>query len=152
MFRIINEVVKNLGERLFYQCPLNPAHLGELIDLQTSKQVSPTVARAVLTDLLNEPPPPDVQALVLSSDSPHPILDLLTARNLLLLDASELDTMCHTVVQDLAGIVVQAHSKGTPEKIVPRLVGEVMKRARGRADPEATKALLAELVLAFQTS
>lgn len=142
-------MAKNLGERLFYQSPLNTAHLGELIDLQTSKHVSPTVARGVLADLLAETPPPDVQALVLQRVcSNNPILDLLTARNLLMLDADELEALCHTVVRDLAGIVDQAHKKGTVEKIVPRLVGEVMKRARGRADAEASKALLGRLVQA----
>lgn len=104
------------------------------------------MARIVLADLLAETPPPDVQALVVQSGGETPILDLLTARNLLLLGTAELDALCHTVVQDLAGIVAQAHKKGPVEKIVPRLVGEVMKRARGRADPEATKALLVQLI------
>lgn len=193
-------MAKNLDDRHFYQLNLHPAHLAELIDLQSLKQITPAVARAVLTDLMAVPPPPDVQALVLqlplgqdhappgaySADSAdsgdsadanagagagaepvdppssarpageepstsyghagHPILDLLKARNLLLLDRAELENLCHTVVQDLAGMVAQGHKKGSVEKVVPRLVGEVMKRARGRADPEATKELLGALV------
>lgn len=58
--------------------------------------------------------------------------------------AADLRLMCQEVITSLPDVVV-AIRKGN-EKPVMRLVGEVMKRSKGQADPKEARRLLLDLI------
>jgi aspartyl-tRNA(Asn)/glutamyl-tRNA(Gln) amidotransferase subunit B len=58
--------------------------------------------------------------------------------------SADLQEICRTVIGDL-GDVAAAIKKGN-EKPVMRLVGEVMKRSHGKADPKETRRILLEIL------
>jgi aspartyl-tRNA(Asn)/glutamyl-tRNA(Gln) amidotransferase subunit B len=56
----------------------------------------------------------------------------------------DLEEICRSVIGDLP-VVATTIRKGN-EKPVMRLVGEVMKRSKGRADPKEARRLLMEIL------
>jgi len=58
--------------------------------------------------------------------------------------ADDLGTTCRSVIGDLPDVATTIR-KGN-EKPVMRLVGEVMKRSKGRADPKEARRILMEIL------
>ncbi len=143
---IVNELAGALGEQAsFHRNPISAAQMGELIDLVEQKRITGSVAKALLAELAGPLPPADVAEMRSKSSSAidgeeAPLLSLLRQRGQLSLNEDELAAMCKEVVADMTS-EVEAVRKGK-HKVLMRLVGEVMKRARGRADAATATVVL----------
>lgn len=145
---MINELVNVLGDAPFYTNPVPAERFGELIDLVISDQITGSVAKALLAELAASSHAPDLaQVLEGQSEDKRSLYSLLKTRGQLSLDKDELRILCRDIVTDpKLGSEVEAVRKGK-QKVMMRLVGEVMKRAKGRADAAlATKMLQEELL------
>ena len=133
--RIIHELVSVLEAQSASTKP-KPGDLGELIDLVEAKQLTGSVAKRVLGELVADPPPDD-----LKRTSPGKSLhEILSARGELSLGQEELRQLCADAIESLPKEVELVKQGKT--KVLMRIVGEVMKRAKGRADAEAALRLL----------
>jgi aspartyl-tRNA(Asn)/glutamyl-tRNA(Gln) amidotransferase subunit B len=82
---------------------------------------------------------------LITSPSPHPTLSqILKDLGLDQAPSADLEETCRGVIEDL-GDVAESIRKGN-EKPVMRLVGEVMKRSKGRADPKEARRILMEIL------
>ncbi|KDN52827.1 Glutamyl-tRNA amidotransferase B subunit [Tilletiaria anomala UBC 951] len=146
---IINELVSALGDRPFSRNPVSAQQLGELIDLVESKRITGSVGKALLSELASMPPSISMTTMEEAVQRPVRLLELLRARGQLSLEADELQRVCADVVRDLpqeVGLVRQGRTK-----VLMRLVGEVMKRARGRADAQGAAEVLRAQIAAAGT-
>lgn len=136
---VINELLNALNKRElpFQGQSVPPAILGELIDLVETGKVTGTSAKALLVELVA------ADASPLDGNSKSPVLALLTSKGMLALGAagndgsSGLEELCAQIIDDLPKEVEKVR-KGN-EKVVMRLVGEVMKRTAGRADAQQAR-------------
>ncbi|UZJ51853.1 hypothetical protein CBS101457_001173 [Exobasidium rhododendri] len=130
----------NSQDKTFADNVLEAKHLGELIDLVESSQVTSFTARALIEDILREK-----ETLQTHSSAPNPIFALLSERGALALDSGDALTIaCQEVIRDLP-VESDKVRKGN-EKVIMRLVGEVMKRAKGRADAQSARGIFLELL------
>jgi len=130
----------NSQELPFSDNTVDAVHLGQLIDLVEASKVTSSTARSLLEELLT-----DTQLLQPHLSSPNPILALLSSRDALALDSSDdLTNLCQEIIRDLPN-ESNTVRKGN-EKVVMRLVGEVMKRAKGRANAHLARKIFLELL------
>lgn len=147
---LIHELLKALNAvgKTFGQNPVRARDFGELIDLVQSGKVTLSTARGLLSELVSSsdecasPLRPFVAAQPQST-----IEALLRSRDSMALDANgALEALCADAIKALpqeAALV-----RAGKDKVVMRLVGEVMKRAKGRADAKAAKERLLAMVRA----
>jgi aspartyl-tRNA(Asn)/glutamyl-tRNA(Gln) amidotransferase subunit B len=139
---IIQVLLRNLNklDLTFADNPLEASHMGELIDLVESGQCTSTTARSLVKEMVR-----DGSVLVPYSSSSDPVLALLVERNALALDSDDdLTALCEQIIIDLPKESEKIR-KGQ-EKVLARLVGEVMKRTKGRADAAVAQSELLRLL------
>jgi aspartyl-tRNA(Asn)/glutamyl-tRNA(Gln) amidotransferase subunit B len=106
---------------------------GELADQQTSSWRVGTTGKSIIRHIISHPSPSATLASILKE------LGLDTSA-----PAGDLEETCRSVIGDLPDIATTIR-KGN-EKPVMRLVGEVMKRSKGRADPKEARRILMEIL------
>ncbi|KAK4704985.1 hypothetical protein P7C70_g1222, partial [Phenoliferia sp. Uapishka_3] len=120
---VIHELLGQLAksELTLASSPVAPNDLGFLIDAVHSSQITGTTAKSILSTFLaaSSTSPPSLRQLISEQVSTKP-------------SANTIDDLCKAVISDLP-VEVGKFRKGQ-EKVLMRLVGEVMKRAGGKAD------------------
>ncbi|MBC7253719.1 MAG: Asp-tRNA(Asn)/Glu-tRNA(Gln) amidotransferase subunit GatB [Actinobacteria bacterium] len=107
---------------------VTPERLAELIDLVEKGTVSVTMAKAVLEDML---------------ESGRPPREVVEEKGMAQIsDRAEIERLVDEVLEDNPK-VVEDYRKGK-EKALGFLVGQVMRRTRGRANPQLVNEILAE--------
>ncbi|ORY78007.1 GatB/GatE catalytic domain-domain-containing protein [Leucosporidium creatinivorum] len=118
--------------------PISPSELGRLIDAVTTGSLTGTSAKSLLRTFLSSPP------------STRPSLDSLIASNATTPSPADgsadeaLNALCADVIEALP--VEAAKVRAGQEKVLMRMVGEVMKRSKGRADAKKVGERLKELL------
>lgn len=132
----------NSQGKTFASNTVQAVHLGQLIDLVEAGQITTSTARALLDELAAES---GSRLLQSHSHSHNAVLALLSSRDALALDSGDdLTTLCREIMQDLP--VECDKVRNGNEKVVMRLVGEVMKRAKGRADAQLARKVFLDLL------
>lgn len=135
---VIHELMKALNARgqAFSPKALPTARLGELIDLVEDGKVTITSAKSFLPELLD----------TAESNQTTGILSMLTDRGLLAMsgDGTEMTDLCKQIIQDLPKEAEKVRAGN--EKVVARLMGEAMKRTKGRADARAVRETFSKLL------
>jgi aspartyl-tRNA(Asn)/glutamyl-tRNA(Gln) amidotransferase subunit B len=130
----------NSQELSFADNSVEASHLGNLIDLVEGGQCTSTTGSSLVKQMLR-----DARLLEPYASSTNPVLALLVDRDALALDSNEeLTALCQQVIQDLPKESEKIR-KGQ-EKVLARLIGEVMKRTKGRADAEVARTELMRLL------
>ncbi|MCO5613882.1 hypothetical protein L7F22_068160 [Adiantum nelumboides] len=141
---IIHELLKalNAQQKSFAQNPIKSSDLGDLLDLVQEAKVTKATAKALLSELIES----DGSILTqLKQQNTNAIRACLESRNALALDSGDaLMSVCKEVVEALPD-AVEAIRSGN-KKVMQRLVGEVMKRTKGRANAKIASQILDELV------
>lgn len=140
--RVLHELLGQLSKAnlTLINSPISPSELGRLIDAVTSSALTGTSAKSLLRTFLS------------SSPSTRPTLDSLIASNATTpapADGSAdeaLKALCAGVVEALP--VEAAKVRAGQEKVLMRMVGEVMKRSKGRADAKKVGEQLKEMLMA----
>lgn len=131
---------RNRMERKFADMPIKAIHFGQVIDLVQNGQITAFTGRTFLNDLLEEP-----QMLDQHLSSPNPVLEYLLKDGKLALETDDgLTELCRQVIQDLPE-EVEAVRQGN-DRVVMKLIGEVMKRTKGRIDPKSARQELLQLL------
>jgi aspartyl-tRNA(Asn)/glutamyl-tRNA(Gln) amidotransferase subunit B len=130
---LVGDISGALSEGMtVHEAGITGAHLHELLSMIDDGQVSHTMAKTVLSHLID----------ARGAASPKAIAE---QHNLVQLqDTDALRTIAEAVVAENAE-TVQAIRDGNA-KAIGALVGAVMQRTSGQADPRATNALLRELI------
>ncbi|SPO41908.1 related to Glutamyl-tRNA(Gln) amidotransferase subunit B, mitochondrial [Pseudozyma flocculosa] len=151
---IIHELMKGLNTHnlAFSEDHIPPAQLGELIDLVESGKVTGTTAKSLLGELISSRARSVGEAT--SSDAPASdlagvdigtlsIFDLLSSRGLLALGSrDDLLPLCRQAIEELKQEAEKVR-KGNL-KVAMRIVGQVMKMAKGRADAKVVHEVILE--------
>lgn len=136
--RTIQELLKALNSQslAFRQNPVSAEHLGELIDVVESGQATMSTARKLVESLVS-------RSVELKKG--QRILAYLEQQGALALNsAADLGPLCQEAVEALPS-EAEAVRRGKV-KAVERIVGQVMKLAKGRADANAARKLLLEML------
>ncbi|PWN89832.1 Glutamyl-tRNA amidotransferase B subunit [Acaromyces ingoldii] len=134
----IQELLKALNSQslAFRQNPVSAEHLGELIDVVESGQATMSTARKLVESLVS-------RSVELKKG--QRVLAYLEQQGALALNsAADLGPLCQEAVEALPS-EAEAVKEGKI-KAVERIVGQVMKLAKGRADANATRKLLLEML------
>jgi aspartyl-tRNA(Asn)/glutamyl-tRNA(Gln) amidotransferase subunit B len=130
----------NDQEKTFAENTISEEHFGQLIDLVEAGQVTASTARSLIKELLS-----NESLLQQESSQPNPVLSLLSSRDALALSGQdELTSLCQQIIKDLPKESDKVRQGN--DKVVMRLVGEVMKRARGRADAQLARKIFTNLL------
>ncbi|KZO96976.1 glutamyl-tRNA amidotransferase [Calocera viscosa TUFC12733] len=131
---ITNELVGSLAYRgeAFTPQKLPAAHLGLIIDMVQASDLTATSGKALLRRLLEEP------------CTSEPLSALIDRLNLRSIGTDGLQQICEGAIQRLRAEAESARRGNT--KVLKRLVGEVMKASKGRADAQAAAAMLREML------
>ncbi|PWN35223.1 Glutamyl-tRNA amidotransferase B subunit [Meira miltonrushii] len=141
---IIHELLKTLNaqEKSFAQNPIQASDLGDLLDLVQNDKVTKATAKAFLSELIK------TEGKILTEfkqENTSAVQACLESRNALALDSGDaLVSVCKEVVEALPDAVEAVRSGN--KKVMQRLVGEVMKRTKGRANAKVANQILDELV------
>lgn len=138
---IIQILVRSLNDqgKAFVDNTIDPKHLGQIIDLVESAKLTSSIARAFIKELLQD------AEILKPYHSDNAVFELLSSRGVLAMGSSEsLRDLCQEAIKNLPE-ESQKIRQGN-EKIVKRLVGEVMKRSKGRADAKAAQEELLKLL------
>lgn len=137
---VIHELMKALNARgqSFSTEALPAETLGELIDLVEQSKVTFTTAKSILPELLGAKSDDDR-----ASTS---VLGLLTQKGLLAMasDSNEMTDLCSAIIRDLPKEAEKVRAGN--DKVIMRMVGEAMKRTKGRADAQVVKDVLFSLL------
>jgi aspartyl-tRNA(Asn)/glutamyl-tRNA(Gln) amidotransferase subunit B len=121
LFKLLNKACLSME-----QCPVPPEHFSSLVNLIAKGEVTERMARAILEEMFEEG---------VSSET------VIKRRGLKpIQDSGALEKVVDEVLDQNPGAV--AKIKGGNKKPVDFLIGQVMKKTRGKADPAA----LAELI------
>ena len=129
---VMRDVLGALNERGLgiREAKLTPEHLVELLRLVDERRVTAAIARDVLPEVVE------------SGTSPAAVVQ---ARGLeAVRDTGELEAIASEVIEANPKQVGQY--RGGQEKLVNFFVGQVMKRTKGKADPNLVKEILARLL------
>jgi aspartyl-tRNA(Asn)/glutamyl-tRNA(Gln) amidotransferase subunit B len=140
---LVHELLKalNANAKTFGQCPIEPQAFGQLLDLIEQGKVTKSSAKELLNDLAKT----DSVVLKELKERHNDVYRLLESRNALALKSSQdLELLCKSVVVELAD-AARAVRNGNA-KVLQRLIGEVMKRSKGRADAKRAGELLKDLI------
>jgi aspartyl-tRNA(Asn)/glutamyl-tRNA(Gln) amidotransferase subunit B len=129
---VMGEVLRVLNERQveIEDLSLQPEQLAELLALKGSGEVSGRMAKSIFEKMLE------------SGKGPREILE---AENLgQISDESDLRALAASILEERPG-EVEGYLKGRAQ-LLSFFIGEVMKKTRGRANPQAAGQLLRELL------
>lgn len=112
-----------------FEVAVSPAQLNELVKLLEDKKIQNNLAKKTLEKML---------------DTGKPCTEFIDESDLGGVDDSALVTMCQNAIAANPNAV--ADYKGGKEKALMSLLGNVMKQSRGKADAQAVKAKLIELI------
>jgi len=130
-------------KKTFAENPLSTDQLGELIDLVSEGVITGTSGKLLLRHMLSHPSqasPTDIaHSLSLTALSPSSSTPDL-----------ELHTLCQSAIDTLPSEVT-AFRKGN-KNVLNKIVGQVMKQSRGRADARAVKDCLETILAEPQVS
>lgn len=130
----------NSQEMSFADNSIKASLLGQLIDLVEGGQCTSTTGTSLVKQMLRDP-----RLLEPYASSSSPVLALLTDRDALAFDSKEeLSALCQQVVLELPKESEKIR-KGQV-RVLARLIGEVMKRTKGRADAEVARTELMRLL------
>ncbi len=110
-------------------CPVPPAALARLLALQAAGRATGKMAKAIFSAMWTEGTDPDAA---------------LEAMGEAVSDESAVRALCQEVIEAFPGEVDQVREGKT--KVLGFLMGQVMKKSRGKADPRLASALLRELI------
>jgi len=130
---IIKELFKLLNESsmTIQDCPVSPENFSQLINLITKGDITENIGRTVLEEMFKTGADPDA---VIAEKGLKPIQDLdILAR------------MLDEVTAENPDVVAQI--KGGMTKPADFLIGQVMKKTRGKADPKSVRKLINEKFL-----
>jgi aspartyl-tRNA(Asn)/glutamyl-tRNA(Gln) amidotransferase subunit B len=122
--------VLNYNKKKFSEVDMTTQHFIDLLVLIEKKKITEKVAQQILNELINEPF--DVNQYVKDKG-----LEQLN-------DNSEIEKYCKDVISEQNDIVEQV--KNGEEKAVNFLVGQVMRKCQGKANPQKVKEILIELI------
>ena len=112
-----------------FEVAVSPKQLNELVKMLEDKKIQNNLAKKTLEKML---------------DTGKPCTEFIDESDLGGVDDSALETMCKNAIDANPNAV--ADYKGGKEKALMSLLGNVMKQSRGKADAQAVKAKLIELI------
>ena len=112
-----------------FDVAVSPKHLNELVKLIEDKKIQNNLAKKTLEKML---------------DTGKPCTEFIDESDLGGVDDSALEQMCKNAIDGNPNAV--ADYKGGKEKALMSLLGNVMKQSRGKADAQAVKAKLIEMI------
>nr|XP_008110183.1 PREDICTED: glutamyl-tRNA(Gln) amidotransferase subunit B, mitochondrial [Anolis carolinensis] len=113
------------------ESPISPSLLAELLNLLGSGRISSPAAKQVLEEMWK-------------GEGKTPALIVKEKELELIRDRNELEHICQAVMGDHQNEVAEI-KKGN-QKVLNRLIGQVQKKTRGRADPALVKEILEKLL------
>ena len=125
---VMGEILKAVKENKLeiQNFPINPAHIGQLINLINSKVISNNIAKEIFPEMLESGMQPEV---------------IVKEKNLIqITDTSELENVIKKVINSNPKQVEDF--KAGKEKVVGYFVGLVMRETRGKANPQIVNELL----------
>ncbi len=123
LFKLLNEYSINIKE-----CPIKPANLSRLIDLISSGDITETIGKTVIVEMFKSG---------FSADEIIKAKDLKPLSN-----DSELEKILDEVFNENPNVIEQIRAGET--KPVDFLVGQVMKKTRGKANPVKVREMIEE--------
>lgn len=136
--------ILNTNNKTFDQNPIRAQEFGQLIDLVRAGSVTNAIAKSLLAELVADEHQTTLQPFRESTPD-SAVQALLSSRNVLAIGGGrELENMCKEVIASLPQ-EAELVRKGK-DKVVMRLVGEVMKRSKGRANAQAARHVLLEFI------
>ncbi|KAG8948101.1 hypothetical protein FRC04_010013 [Tulasnella sp. 424] len=139
---VVNWITQELLAQLsrqdepFSANPIPPQALGELIDLLQAGEITGTSAKTLIRHIFNSPP----------STEPFSSMSKLVDELGLRATSSDLQSLCEKAIE-LLPQEAELVRKGN-EKVLMKIVGQVMKLSKGTADGKAARALLQEMLKA----
>jgi aspartyl-tRNA(Asn)/glutamyl-tRNA(Gln) amidotransferase subunit B len=129
---ILNELMRYLNERRIEidQSPVSPAMLHELFDLTDEEVISGKIAKEVFTDMMT------------SGESAVSIVEKNGLKQVT--DEGTLETVISEVISEHMTVVEEV--QGGKGKAFGFLVGQVMKKTKGKANPALVNKLLKEKI------
>ncbi len=112
-----------------FDVSVSPKHLKELVKLIEDKKIQNNLAKKTLEKML---------------DTGKPCTEFIDESDLGGVDDSALEQMCKNAIEGNPNAV--ADYKGGKEKALMSLLGNVMKQSRGKADAQAVRAKLIEMI------
>ncbi len=112
-----------------FEVAVSPKQLNELVKLIEDKKIQNNLAKKTLEKML---------------DTGKPCTEFIDESDLGGVDDSALEQMCKNAIEGNPNAV--ADYKGGKEKALMSLLGNVMKQSRGKADAQAVRAKLIELI------
>lgn len=136
--RITQELLAQLSrqDEPFSANPIPPQALGELIDLLQAGKITGTSAKTLIRHFFNSP----------ASTEPFSSMSKLVDELGLRATSSDLQSLCEKAVE-LLPQEAELVQKGN-EKVLMKIVGQVMRLSKGTADGKAARALLQEMLKA----
>lgn len=130
---IIKELFKLLNESslLIEQCAVRPRHFSGLVNLISKEEITETIGRTVLEEMFRTGEGPES---IIHEKGLKPIQD-----------TDALEKILDEVVAENPDVVAQI--KGGVTKPADFLIGQTMKKTRGKADPKIVRKLINEKLL-----
>lgn len=118
----------NYNKKSIQDLEIDETHIIDLLSLVESKQISDAVAKEIMIKLM---------------ESPFDVKEYVKKNNLMMVsDSSDLDKFCDEIIKENPQAVKDF--KSGKQEALNFLFGGVMKKTRGRADPEVVKKLLSK--------
>jgi aspartyl-tRNA(Asn)/glutamyl-tRNA(Gln) amidotransferase subunit B len=129
---ILNELMRHLNEQRIEidQSPVTPAMLRELFDLTDNEVISGKIAKEVFIDMMT------------SGENAGSIVEKKDLKQVT--DEGSLETIISEVISEHMTVVEEV--RGGKEKAFGFLVGQVMKKTKGKANPTLANKLLKEKI------
>jgi aspartyl-tRNA(Asn)/glutamyl-tRNA(Gln) amidotransferase subunit B len=129
---ILNELMRHLNEQRIEidQSPVTPAMLRELFDLTDNEVISGKIAKEVFIDMMT------------SGENAGSIVEKKNLKQVT--DEGSLETIISEVISEHMTVVEEV--RGGKEKAFGFLVGQVMKKTKGKANPTLANKLLKEKI------
>ena len=121
LFRLLKEASAAIRE-----CPIEPEHCAELVNLVSQGKVTAGIGREILDDMFKTGEHPNT---IIHKKGLKPIQD-----------EDQLETLLEEVMDENPKVVSQIH--GGNLKPIDFLVGQVMRKSKGKANPKSVIALI----------
>ncbi len=123
LFRLLNESSISID-----QCIITPEHLGNLVSIITRGEITEKIGKTVLKEMFNTGKPP--QTIIEEKDL-RPIQD-----------TAALVQLVRETARDFPEVVNQI--KAGDQEPINYMIGQIMKKTRGKADPVALRQVIEE--------
>ena len=123
--------LKDSGTKL-HQTGISPAHIATLVNLIDSKEITGKIAKSIADDMLKDPSK-DPKAILAANPDYQPLHD-----------TGEIEPIVDEVLAENAQTV--ADFKAGKDRAFGYLVGQVMKRTKGKASPHIVNDLLTKKI------